>query len=234
MDKELPEGIRAGLKDPDNLFEWYAQIDGPADSIYDGGVFDIDIVIPSDYPFRPPRAQFRTKVYHMNINNQGGICLDILKNQWSPALSVTKVILCILSLLTDPNPNDPLVGEIASLYRRDKVQHDANARDWTRQFAKPEFAKPPVASKPAPALIIAPVSSTSSTTKTAGNPASKPTVIDLDDDDDDTLSAATTGQASRTAVSRKRKSEDGPESGRNAPRPRLNGSTSTHQVIELD
>ncbi|KAK9900883.1 hypothetical protein P389DRAFT_19113 [Cystobasidium minutum MCA 4210] len=258
IDKELPDGIRAGLKNPDNLFEWYAQIDGPADSIYEGGVFDIDIVIPPDYPFRPPRAQFRTKVYHMNINSQGGICLDILKNQWSPALSVTKVILCILSLLTDPNPNDPLVGEIASLYRRDKKKHDSNAREWTTQYAKPEFAKPPVPVKkastsasakaiPAPSASSSSSSSSSSSAtatakaNTTNAPKGKPTVIDLDDDDDDEDDKAASSKSNNiNAAGRKRRTEESQDSSRPSSRPRLNGSsasgaaTSANQVIELD
>lgn len=64
---------------------------GPGDSPYAGGVFFVMIHFPPDYPFKPPKVQFQTKVYHPNVNSQGSICLDILKEQWSPALTISKV-----------------------------------------------------------------------------------------------------------------------------------------------
>ena len=54
---------------------------GPSDSPYSGGVFFVTITFAPDYPFKPPKVQFQTKVYHPNINSQGSICLDILKEQ---------------------------------------------------------------------------------------------------------------------------------------------------------
>ena len=72
---------------------------GPGDSPYSGGVFFVNIHFPPDYPFKPPKVQFATKVYHPNVNSQGSICLDILKEQWSPALTISKVILCTFDLL---------------------------------------------------------------------------------------------------------------------------------------
>merc|ERR1711924_382876 len=70
---------------------------------------------------------FTTKIYHCNVNANGAICLDILKDQWSPALTISKVLLSVSSLLTDCNPNDPLVPEIAQLYLRDRAKHDQTA-----------------------------------------------------------------------------------------------------------
>ncbi len=68
-----------------------ACLQGPPDSPYAGGVFFVSIHFPPDYPFKPPKVAFQTKVYHPNVNSQGSICLDILKDQWSPALTVSKV-----------------------------------------------------------------------------------------------------------------------------------------------
>lgn len=93
------------------------------------------IEFPKNYPYNPPKIKFLTKIYHPNIDRYGNICLDILKNQWSPALSIGKTLLSICSLLTDPNPNDPLEGMIANEYERNRSLFDANAREWTRMYA---------------------------------------------------------------------------------------------------
>eukprot|EP00474_Spongospora_subterranea_P008883 CRZ09341.1 hypothetical protein [Spongospora subterranea] len=119
----------------DDLFQWQATIMGPPDSPYEGGVFFLNIQFPQDYPFKPPKVQFKTKIFHCNINDDGGICLDILKDNWSPALTISKVLLSICSLLTDPNPSDPLKAEIAKLYHTNREEHDQMAAEYTRKYA---------------------------------------------------------------------------------------------------
>ncbi|XP_058704518.1 ubiquitin-conjugating enzyme E2 D2 isoform X1 [Poecile atricapillus] len=104
----------------DDMFHWQATIMGPNDSPYQGGVFFLTIHFPTDYPFKPPKVAFTTRIYHPNINSNGSICLDILRSQWSPALTISKVLLSICSLLCDPNPDDPLVPEIARIYKTDR------------------------------------------------------------------------------------------------------------------
>ncbi|KAF5660603.1 ubiquitin-conjugating enzyme E2 [Fusarium circinatum] len=103
-----------------------------SDSPYSGGVFFLAIHFPTDYPFKPPKVNFTTRIYHPNINSNGSICLDILRDQWSPALTISKVLLSICSMLTDPNPDDPLVPEIAHVYKTDRPRYEATAREWTR------------------------------------------------------------------------------------------------------
>lgn len=123
--------------DENDITHWKATIFGPEDTPYHGGVFNLDVKFPPEYPFKPPKMIFVTPIYHCNINRQGGICLDILKDggNWSPALTISKVLLSICSLLADANPKDPLVPEIAELLIKNKDVHDANAREYTMKYA---------------------------------------------------------------------------------------------------
>jgi ubiquitin-conjugating enzyme E2 D/E len=135
--KDPPSSCSAGPVGED-LYIWEGCIFGPEDSPFQGGVFNLSIQFPVDYPFRPPHVKFITKIYHPNINSSGLICLDILKTQWSPALTISKVLLSITSLLTDPNPDDPFVPEIANLYKQDKAAYEERARAWTMEYAVPD------------------------------------------------------------------------------------------------
>jgi ubiquitin-conjugating enzyme E2 D/E len=134
IQKDAPENCSAGPRG-DNLFIWDAVIVGPTGCPYEGGVFNLEIHFGTDYPFKPPKVVFTTRIYHPNIHPNGSICLDILKDQWSPALTVSKVLLSICSLLTDPNPKDPLVPEVANLYITNRLAFDSKAREWTRLYA---------------------------------------------------------------------------------------------------
>lgn len=119
----------------DNIYKWIIIMKGPENSPYENGTFRLSIEFPANYPFSPPLINFITRIYHCNINNSGGICLDILKDQWSPALTVNKVLLSIISLLNDPNPDDPLVPEIAEVYLKDREKYTENAKRHTEIYA---------------------------------------------------------------------------------------------------
>jgi ubiquitin-conjugating enzyme E2 D/E len=135
MQRDPPDNCSAGPIG-DDMFAWSGTIIGPADTVYQGGIFKIKINFPTDYPFKAPKVQFETKVYHPNINSSGQICLDVLKDQWSPALTISKVLLSVCSLLSDPNPSDPLVPEIATMYVKKRENYNAMAKEWTRLYAQ--------------------------------------------------------------------------------------------------
>jgi len=141
LKKEDLGGMTLGPTE-DSLFTWRGSIPGPEGSCYEGGLFWMDINLPQDYPFTAPRVAFTTRIYHMNIYDRGNVCIDLLKNNWSPALSLYKVLLSLSSLLTDPNPKDPLVPQIATEYVRERVQYNKTAAQWTELYALPPSSKP--------------------------------------------------------------------------------------------
>merc|ERR1712141_492835 len=108
---------------------------GPPGSPYKGGMFKLNINFPPDYPLKPPKLQFTTKIYHCNVNSNGAIKMHILEDQWSASHRVSTVLLSVFALLSDPDLKDPLVPEIAQMYLDDKVQHDQIAREWTQKYA---------------------------------------------------------------------------------------------------
>ena len=120
----------------DDLFKWSGYIFGPVGSPYQGGIFKINIEYPANYPFKSPKIYFGTRIYHPNISDSGAICLDILKDKWSPALSISKVLLSISSLLTDPNPSDPLAPDVARVYKANKGLFEKTAKLWTINYAQ--------------------------------------------------------------------------------------------------
>eukprot|EP00917_Polyrhabdina_sp_WS-2016_P009992 GHVP01021971.1.p1 GENE.GHVP01021971.1~~GHVP01021971.1.p1 ORF type:complete len:192 (+),score=27.58 GHVP01021971.1:46-621(+) len=120
----------------DDLTRWKGYISGPVDSPYAGGVFEVDITIPPDYPFRAPAIKFATKVWHPNVSSKtGAICLDVLDSSWSPAFTVRVALLSIQQLLGDPQPDDPQDNEVSQMYKNDFNQFLEVARDWTRMYA---------------------------------------------------------------------------------------------------
>jgi ubiquitin-conjugating enzyme E2 D/E len=135
LDRDPPSNCTAGPVEEQDMLKWTATIVGPENSAYEGGIFFLSILFPKEYPYKPPKVYFKTPIYHPNINAAGSICLDLLKDKWSPALTITSVLLSICSLLTDPNPNDPLVPDIASLYQSDPQKYEESAREWTRKYA---------------------------------------------------------------------------------------------------
>jgi ubiquitin-protein ligase len=87
-----------------------------------GAKYKFTVAIPALYPHEPPKVLCRTKIYHPNINLEGNVCLNILREDWKPVLDINAVIYGMIYLFYEPNPDDPLNREAADLYRTDKAQ----------------------------------------------------------------------------------------------------------------
>ena len=98
----------------EDSYRWSAKITGPEGSPYEDGIFYLKIDIPKDYPFKPPKVSFITTVYHPNINDLGCVCIDVLYQGWSPAVTINNLMLYLIQLLGDPDAEDPLESLIAS------------------------------------------------------------------------------------------------------------------------
>eukprot|EP01104_Vermistella_antarctica_P011893 TRINITY_DN3366_c0_g1_i1.p1 TRINITY_DN3366_c0_g1~~TRINITY_DN3366_c0_g1_i1.p1 ORF type:complete len:176 (-),score=36.92 TRINITY_DN3366_c0_g1_i1:151-603(-) len=131
---EPPPGISAQPFE-DNLRYFNVAMAGPAQSAYEGGLFKLELFLPEDYPMAPPKVRFLTKIYHPNIDKLGRICLDILKDKWSPALQIRTVLLSIQALLSAPNPDDPLANDVADDWKKDEEGAIRTAQAWVRQYA---------------------------------------------------------------------------------------------------
>ena len=139
FNKEEPEGIYAGPTDDSDMFRWEASIEGPENSPYEGGTFNLNIEFPKDYPFKPPKIHFVTNIFHPNvcINHCRKICLDLLHAAWSPDISISKILLYIQNSLIIPQEGEYLLGnEATKLYREDRELFNKKAKEWTEKFAK--------------------------------------------------------------------------------------------------
>ncbi|XP_064328064.1 ubiquitin-conjugating enzyme E2 T [Phalacrocorax carbo] len=135
---EPPPGITC-WQNENQLDDLRAQILGGADTPYEKGIFNLEIVVPERYPFEPPKIRFLTPIYHPNIDSAGRICLDVLKlppkGAWRPSLNISTLLTSIQLLMAEPNPDDPLMADISSEYKYNKQLFLLNAREWTEKYA---------------------------------------------------------------------------------------------------
>jgi ubiquitin-conjugating enzyme (huntingtin interacting protein 2) len=137
IQKSKAAGITADLVD-NKFTHWKGTITGPDDTPYQGGVFVVDIKIGDQYPFQPPKMRFDTKIWHPNVSSQtGAICLDILKDEWSPALTLRTALLSLQALLSCPNADDPQDAVVAQQYKGNRQQYNTKAAAWTKAYANP-------------------------------------------------------------------------------------------------
>jgi len=131
IQSEPVEGIAVELNN-DNLYEWKVFIEGPKDTFYTGGVFQLTMKFPNDYPMNPPSVHFLSDFWHPNVYSDGKVCISILhppgidemsgelpEERWLPTQSVTTILLSIISLLSAPNTSSPANVDASVEWRKD-------------------------------------------------------------------------------------------------------------------
>ena len=132
--QEPPPGVSA-IPDPTNPRYFQVILEGPQGTPYENGFYKLELFLPEGYPMEPPKVRFLTKIYHPNIDKLGRICLDILKDKWSPALQIRTVLLSLQALLSSPEPDDPLDPSVAVHFKQNLADAQKLARQWNATFA---------------------------------------------------------------------------------------------------
>ncbi|CDO93381.1 unnamed protein product [Kluyveromyces dobzhanskii CBS 2104] len=135
--KEDPEAqIELKFVNESDIHHMKGSFLGPSGTPYEGGKFIVDINIPVEYPYKPPQMKFDTKVYHPNVSSvTGAICLDILKNAWTPVITLKSALISLQALLQSPEPSNPQDAQVANHFISDKKSFDETAALWTRTYA---------------------------------------------------------------------------------------------------
>ncbi|CAO1631523.1 unnamed protein product [Sympodiomycopsis kandeliae] len=124
-----------------NVYAWTAILQGPEGTPYEKGHFKLSIDFPVEYPFKGPKIKFQTRVYHPNIDDDGNLCVGLLKSDaWKPSTKADTILNSIIQLLSEPNPDDALVASIAEQYNKDRAKFDQTAKEYTQKYAGAEQA----------------------------------------------------------------------------------------------
>ena len=94
--------------------------------MYRGGCFLFTLRVSNQYPHEPPRVKCETRVYHPNIDLEGNVCLNILREDWKPVLSLSAVVYGLLHLFLEPNADDPLNKEAAETLSSNRKLFEQN------------------------------------------------------------------------------------------------------------
>jgi len=117
------------------MFNWQGLLI-PDKAPYNKGAFRIEIKFPLDYPFKPPKIMFKTKIYHPNVDEKGQVCLPIIQPEnWKPATRTIQVLFALISLVVEPQPDHPLRSDLAEEYLNDRKKFLKNAEENTRKYA---------------------------------------------------------------------------------------------------
>ncbi|KAI4348542.1 hypothetical protein L6164_009254 [Bauhinia variegata] len=137
LDESPPEGIKVVVND-DDFSTIYADIEGPAGTPYENGVFRMKLLLSHDFPHSPPKGYFLTKIFHPNIATNGEICVNTLKKDWNPSLGLRHVLIVVRCLLIEPFPESALNEQAGKMLLENYDEYARHARLYTGIHAKPK------------------------------------------------------------------------------------------------
>ncbi|KAI4363948.1 hypothetical protein MLD38_020103 [Melastoma candidum] len=135
LDDSPPEGIEVAVND-DNFSTIYADIEGPAGTPYENGLFRMKLILSQDFPQSPPKGYFLTKIFHPNIALNGEICVNTLKKDWNPSLGLRHVLVVVRCLLIEPFPESALNEQAGKMLLENYDEYARHARLLTGIHAK--------------------------------------------------------------------------------------------------
>lgn len=128
---ELPKTCRTEFIDPDNFLDFQLHI-MPDEGLYKGGKFSFSFKIGANYPHEPPKVKCSTKIYHPNIDLEGNVCLNILREDWKPVLTINAIVYGLQYLFLEPNPEDPLNKDAAKEMQTNRSAFERNVKNSMR------------------------------------------------------------------------------------------------------
>ncbi|XP_067681674.1 ubiquitin-conjugating enzyme E2 L3-like [Haliotis asinina] len=136
LQKKFPDCVRQVIVNEQNVNEWFALL-CPDEPPYCKGAFKIVINFPAEYPFKPPKLTFKTKIYHPNVDEKGQVCLPIISPEnWKPATKTEQVLKSLVKIVQEPEPEHPLRADIAEEYTVNKKVFQKNAEEFTKKYAE--------------------------------------------------------------------------------------------------
>eukprot|EP00040_Diaphanoeca_grandis_P003881 m.26257 g.26257 ORF g.26257 m.26257 type:complete len:168 (-) comp15333_c0_seq1:231-734(-) len=149
LKKNPVEGFSAGLANEDDIYKWDIMVMGPPDTIFEGGYFKAQLTFPTEYPVKPPKLVFQSKMWHPNVYKSGEVCISILHEpgedkhgyedageRWNPTQTVTTIMLSVISMLCDPNDMSPANVDAAKEWRENRAGFESRVRQCVRQSEK--------------------------------------------------------------------------------------------------
>lgn len=137
-DLTLPEPVSITQPNAADVMNYKILIK-PDEGYYRSGKFVFDLRIPNTYPHEPPKLKCESSIYHPNIDQDGNVCLNILREDWKPVLTINSIIYGLLHLFYEPNSEDPLNTQAAELLKKDKRQFEQNVRRSLRRSQQNVF-----------------------------------------------------------------------------------------------